>query len=239
NDKISQHQQRSYVSVDGESFFVIDSLEPTLAGNFGIRAEVTEGSSTGGGGGGGVPTISNVIADLVGDVLTVSGIVTNAGSLQGQLDLTLSDANGKTVFDTGAVLTNFSSATRSNFLYQVTNMAAYPSAVVATVVIINGQGTHSSPVSANFDNGDAGGPVINRVSYNSGLLQIVGGPFSGTLQLLVNDVQVAPPAKFRIKGGGSKLKIAASAKSLNLNSGPNRIRLLDNSLRSNIVVFNQ
>src|SRR5262249_31351451 len=155
----------------------------------------TEGGTAGGGGGGGTPTASNVIADLIGDVLTVSGIATNPGSLQGQLDLTLSDANGQTVFDTGAVSTNFSSVTRSNFLYQVTNMAAHPTAVVATVVITNSQGAHTSPVSANFDNADAGGPSINRVSYNSGVLQLVGSSFSGTLQLLVNDLQVAPPAK--------------------------------------------
>jgi hypothetical protein len=240
NDKISQHQQRSYVSTDGHTFFVIDALEPTLAGNFGIRAEVTEGSpgGGGGGGGGGVPSVSNVSADLVGDVLTVSGIATNTGSLQGQLDISLQDANGQTVFDTGAVSTNFSSATRSNFLYQIPGMAAHPAAVSASVMVMNGQGTKSSPVSASFAGADTGAPSITRISFNSGVLLVVGGQFSGTVQLFVNDLQVAPPAKIKIKGS-SKLKISASPKSLNLNSGPNRIRVLDNSLRSNLVVFNQ
>ena len=239
NDKVSQHQQRSYVSVDGQAFFVTDALEPTLGGNFGIRAEVTEGTTGGGGGGGGgTPTVSNVTADLVGDILTVAGIATNTGSLQGQLDIALQDANGQTVFDTGAVSTNFSSATRSNFLYQIPNMGVHPTAVSTSVTVMNGQGTKSSPVSASFAGADAGGPSINRLSFDSSVLLIVGGPFSGSVQLFVNDVQVAPPAKIKIKGS-SKLKISGSSKSLNLNSGPNRIRVLDNGLRSNIVVFNQ
>ena len=55
----------------------------------------------------------------------------------------------------------------------------------------------------------------------------------------VNGVQVAPPEKIRIKGGGSKFKIAASARNLNLIGGPNRIRVIDNGLRSNIFVFSQ
>jgi hypothetical protein len=238
NDKVSQHQQRSYVSVDGHTFFVIDALEPMLAGNFGIRAEVTEGTTGGGGGGGGVPSVSNVTADLVGDILTVAGIATNTGSLQGQLDISMQDANGQTVFDTGAVSTNFSSATRSNFLYQIPSMAAHPAAVSVSVMVMNGQGTKSSSVSASFAGADTGGPGITRISFNSGVLLVVGSQFSGTVQLYVNDVQVAPPAKIKIKGG-SKLKISASPKALNLNGGPNRIRVLDNGLRSNIIVFNQ
>jgi kumamolisin len=240
DDKVSPHQQRSYVSVDGNTFYVIDNLEPTLAGNFGIRAEVTEGTGGGGGGGGGgVPTLSSVTADLASNVLTISGIAANTGSLQGQLDVTLEDGNGQTVFDTGGVPTNFSSASRSNFLYQISTMASYPTAVSASVVVITGQNTRSSPVSANFGNADSGGPSITRVTFNSGVLQLVGGTFEGSLQLQVNGVQVAPPAKIKIKGGGSKLKIAASDKSLNLNSGPNRIRMIDNGLRSNIFVFSQ
>src|SRR5262249_26369464 len=152
----------------------------------------------------------------------------------GQLDLTLQDTNGQMVYDTGAISTNFSSPTRSNFLYQVTNMAGHPTAVSASVVIANSQGTKSSPVKANFDGADSGGPSINKVTFNGAVLQIVGDSFSGALQVLVNDVQVAPPTKIRIKGGGSKLKIAAPARTLNLNSGPNRIRVLENGLRSNI-----
>jgi hypothetical protein len=240
DDKVSPHQGRSYVSVDGTSFYVIDNLDPTLAGNLGIRAEVTEGgASGGGGGGGGVPTVSSLTADLIGNVLTVSGIASNTGSLQGQLDVRLEDINGQTVFDTGPVPTNFSSATRSNFLYQITTMAGYPTAISTSVVIITSQSTRSSPVSANFGNGDPGAPSISRTTFNSGVLQVVGGTFAGSLQLQVNGVQVAPPEKIKIKGGGAKLKIAASDKSLNLNSGSNRIRIIDNGLRSNIFVLTE
>jgi hypothetical protein len=42
--------------------------------------------------------------------------------------------------------------------------------------------------------------------------------------------------RIKIKGGDGKLKIPASSSDLNLVSGPNRIKILVNALRSNIFV---
>ena len=46
-DVTSASQGRSYTSNDGVNFFILDSISPDLAGNFGIRAVTTVGTATG------------------------------------------------------------------------------------------------------------------------------------------------------------------------------------------------
>ena len=231
--------QRSYVSVDGTNFFIIDNLNPPFPGNFGIRAEVTQGGGGSGGGGGspsGPPVVSNLSADLEGNVLTVIGTGTDSGASMTQLDITLEDASAHVVNDTGAVATNFGAGATSNFLYQFTNMGSFPSAVQASVVVIDSKGNRSTPVVANFGAGSPGGPAITSVTVNSAGMVIKGSSFSNGMQLEVNGILVAPPLVAKNKGG-VKLKITAKVKSLNLQTGPNRIQLISGSLKSNIFVF--
>ena len=233
-------QGRSYVSTDGSTFFVVDDVDPSLAGNFGIRAEVTEGGSGGGGGGGAgpsVPSVTNLTADLEGNILTLIGTGTDTGAAMTQLDITLQDGSGQTIDDTGPVSANFSASLTSNFLYQMTNMANFPAAVSATVVIIDTEGSRSSPRSSNFGNGDTGGPHIASVTLQSTGLTIAGGTFAKGVELEVNGQLVAPPLIVKVKGGGTKLKIAGKVKNLNINSGPNRIQLIQGGLKSNIFVL--
>jgi subtilase family serine protease len=228
---------RSYVSTDGTSFFVIDTLQPSLAGNFGMRAEVTEGGGSSGGGGKSTPVVSNLSADLEGNVLTLIGTGTDSGASMTQLEVTLQDATNQTVDDTGVISANFGLGATSNFLYQFTNMASFPTAVTATVVIVDSQGNRSTPVSANFGSGDPGGPHIGNVTMNSAGMVITGGTFASGIQLEVNGQLVAPPLSIKVKGGGVKLKITGKARNLNIVSGPNRIQLVAGSLKSNIFVF--
>src|ERR1700733_12032605 len=92
---------------------------------------------------------------------------------------------------------------------------------------------------ADFSQADPGGADILTAGLNSsnGPLVIEGFGFFEPTQLEVNGVIVGPPAPVKIKASGTKLKIAASAAALGLNSGPNRVRVLVNGLNSNIFVL--
>jgi hypothetical protein len=106
-------------------------------------------------------------------------------------------------------------------------------------VLIDSDGNGSAPAIADFGQADPGGPSIKNVILGSanGPLTIKGSGFSTPIQLEVNGVVAGAAVQIEIKGGGTKLKIAASASSLGLNSGANRIRVLVNGLRSNIFVL--
>ena len=83
--------------------------------------------------------------------------------------------------------------------------------------------------------GPAGGPTINNVVYNGAKLKIKGKGFTGTLQLEINGVVVAPPLGF--SNSSKKLQIKADAGTLNLHSGSNQIRVLNDGLPSDIFVL--
>ncbi|HYM00031.1 MAG TPA: hypothetical protein VEZ90_13845, partial [Blastocatellia bacterium] len=231
---------RSYVSTDGTTFAIIDDVDSTLAGNFGIRAEATVGGGGGGGGGStgdSTPSVSNLSGDLEGNILNISGTGTDSGGDVSQVQVTLQDAGGHTLTTVGPASFSLGSGATSNFIYQVPGMNSYPAAVSATLILIDSSGNRSTPVSANFGNADAGGPNIATVTMNSSSMQITGGPFSTPLQLEVNGVVVSRSPAIKIKAKGAKLKIVGTARTLNVNSGPNRIRLIENGKKSNIFVF--
>ncbi|HKV40371.1 MAG TPA: protease pro-enzyme activation domain-containing protein [Blastocatellia bacterium] len=233
-DQDSTRQERSYVSGDGISFSLIDTVQPNLAGNFGIRAEVTEGGTSVDS----TPSIGSLTADLEAGVLTLTGQATDSGDDLTQAEVTVQDASSKTVGDTGVFSATFGASSPVSFSLQVNSLNNFPSAVTATLVVIDLQGKRSTGVSAGFGGADAGGPRITSASGGgSSALLIRGGPFSGSLQIEINGKIVAPPPKIKVQGGGSKLKIAGSLATLNLKAGPNRIRVIKNGLKSNIFVL--
>jgi hypothetical protein len=82
------------------------------------------------------------------------------------------------------------------------------------------------------DEGDPGGPVLNKASYENSVMTIKGSGFSGSLQLEVNGSIVGPPRKIKVKGGGAKLKIGGTRSQLNLQTGDDRVRVIADGLRS-------
>ncbi|HWP42451.1 MAG TPA: NF038122 family metalloprotease, partial [Blastocatellia bacterium] len=89
------------------------------------------------------------------------------------------------------------------------------------------------------DAADPGAPTITKVSYNGKALVIKGQQITGELQVEVNFETVAPPLKVKPKASGKKAKVKGSQQQLNLQSGPNQVRLIRDGLRSNVAVLNQ
>ncbi|HYL99684.1 MAG TPA: hypothetical protein VEZ90_12075 [Blastocatellia bacterium] len=234
-DQTGFQGRRSYFSTDGAAFPLVDSLGSNIAGNFGIRAEIAETISAFGS----TPFAANVSADLEAGVLIITGTGTDNGSDMTSAEVTLVDDSGKTVGDTGRFSVNFGSATNLIFLLQVNDMNPLPTASVASVVIIDDAGNRSAPVNVDFGRADPDAPRLRNITRNSrGKLVITGkGGFSGSLQLEINGVIVAPPLPLR-KISGTTLTVNGSNSALNLSSGPNRVRVFSGNFKSNSFVFN-
>jgi hypothetical protein len=85
------------------------------------------------------------------------------------------------------------------------------------------------------DLASAAGPTITNAVYNGAKLKIKGKGFAGTLQVEINGMVVAPPLGF--SNSNKKLQIKADASTLNLHSGSNQIRVLNDGLPSDIFVL--
>jgi hypothetical protein len=81
--------------------------------------------------------------------------------------------------------------------------------------------------------------VVADVTFNSvrGKLTIRGSDLKGQVQFEVNGVLVPASVVLKPNRAGTRLKVKAEAGELGLVSGPNRVRLLKDGLRSNIFVL--
>src|SRR5262249_22438884 len=202
--------------------------------NYSVTATVTGGSS-----GSSTPAILNLAASLVGNTLTLKGTATDSGGDLSQANAVFVDGSGHAVGTTSPFPYNFGSVSASLFTITIGNMQSYPQAVSVTLTVIDSAANVSAPLTASFGNADPGGPTVNSVTFDgrNNVMIIKGDGFTGNLQLEINGMIVAPPPKIKLKGRGTKLKIAGSGSDLNLKNGPNRLRMLNDGLHSNILVL--
>jgi hypothetical protein len=217
------------------TYYVAVANCATSTMNYSVTATVSGGGS----GGDSTPSIVTLSASLAGNTLTLKGTAADSGGDLTEANAVFVDGAGHALGTTSPFQYNFGSVSSSLFTIAIGNMQNFPQAVSVRLTVIDSSGNASAPVTASFGNADPGGPTINSVSFDGrdNLTIVKGAGFAGQLQLEVNGVIVAPPVKIKVKGGGSKLKIAGSGPDLNLKNGPNRVRVINNGLNSNIVVL--
>jgi hypothetical protein len=182
------------------------------------------------------PSITTLSADLNGDTLTLTGTAMDAGGDIASATVTLLDSSNAVVNKFNPIPVSFGTSQAVNISLQVQGISAFPQAVMASLVLIDSQGISSTAVTADFSHGDPGAAVLTSASYDGSVLLVKGSGFTAPVQAEVNGTVVAPPLKAKVKGD-TKIKISGSASDLNLKSGFNRVRVVENSARSNLVVF--
>jgi subtilase family serine protease len=198
-----------------------------LARNFGVIAA-----------GNNPPLITSLAASLKGDVLTLTGTATDLDGDIVQAQSRTFNASGGLVGQTEVFNVSLGSTSSVSFVIPLSGLNGFPTAVRASLILIDTRTNRSAEAIANFGQPDPGGPNISNAAYDAdgGVLTIKGPGFGDQLQLEVNGVVVAPPPRIKIKGGGTKLKITGSLGDLNLRSAANRVVIVSGGLRSNILV---
>jgi len=216
------------------TYFIAVGNCTTSTLNYSVTGTVTGGTS-----GDSTPAIVSLTASLTGNTLTLKGSATDSGGDLNQANAVFLDGGGHALGTTSPFPYGFGSTAQSNFTITIGNMQSFPQAVAVSLSVIDSSGNFSAPVTANFANADQGGPTVNSVTFDgrSNLMIVKGAGFTGQLQLEINGVIVAPPVKIKVKAGGTKLKIPGSGPDLNLKNGPNRLRMVNDGLHSNIVVL--
>ena len=220
----------------GEYFIAVGNCS-TSALNFTLTASITQGAINS------TPSVTGLSASLDGDTLTVTGTAQDAGGDMTEVDVIFMDGAGKVLGTTTPFQYPFGTATSVAFNVTVQGMENFLPALQISFSVLDGQGNVSPAVVASFANGDPNGPQLSSITFDGlhSLMVITGSGFKAPIQVEVNGVIVAPPLKAKIKGGskkkgGTKLKIPGTGPNLNLQNGFNRIRVISNGQRSQLVV---
>jgi hypothetical protein len=188
------------------------------------------------------PKISALASRLTGNTLEITGTATAGIDALSQATIELLDAGGAVVGTLNAasidVLKAPAAAVEFDFVVTFTGLEAFPTATQSRLTLVDADENTSEAVASGFGAGDTGAPQITAASYKTAKSKIAltGNGFSTQVQLEINGVVVAPPLAVKSKNA-RKLNVKATVAQLNLNAGPNRVRVLSGNLQSNIFVM--
>ena len=116
-------------------------------------------------------------------------------------------------------------------------MSAIPTALHASLILIDRDGNRSPEVTVDFSRPEAGGLIVSSATFDGERLTIRTSGVAENLEVEINGRVVAPPQGIKVKGSGSKLSIKGDATRLGLQRGANRIRVKNAHGLSNIFIF--
>jgi hypothetical protein len=122
------------------------------------------------------------------------------------------------------------------FSVELSDMSRFAEAVAIAFTVIDSKDNRSNIEEADFSGGDAGGPKLSSVSFKRDKLTVKGKRFTGAIQLEINGTLVGESSSLQANSSGKKLVVSASSQELNLRNGANRVRVICDGLRSNILI---
>jgi hypothetical protein len=212
----------------GTYYIAVANYGPGPA-SFNVTATIAGGT-----GGNRVPVINSLQAELTDDVVTMTGVAADSDGDIVQAQASLLDQAGQVVGQTAPFDVSFGSSTAINFTLTVNNIKSVPAAMQVSLTLIDRRGNRSAAKTADFSGGDQGGATLSNASYNGSKLTIKGGGFANQVLLEVNGRVVS----LSQSSGNRKLKVKGDSSRLNLRAGPNRLRVFNGNLRSNLFVLN-
>jgi hypothetical protein len=182
------------------------------------------------------PALKTLAGDLSGDVLTLSGTLSDLDGDVVQAQLDMLDEKGRVTGQTAPFAVDFGVPTSQFFNFSVHQMSGQPAVTQVRVTLIDTHGNKSKPMVADFSSGDTGGPRLTAASYKAGTLSVKGKKFGDQPQIEVNGVLVTPALGYD-NVSPKKAAVSGDIDQLHLKTGANRIRIISNGLRSNLLVL--
>src|SRR5262249_37413492 len=131
---------------------------------------------------------------------------------------------------------DFGIPTTQFFNFTVPGLHASPAATQIRLTLIDTNGNKSKAMVADFSGGDTGRPRLTTAVYKQGSFSLKGKKFGDQPQIEVNGTVITPPFGFS-NLTPKKVSMNGEAAALQLQPGPNRIRVISNGLRSNLLVI--
>lgn len=182
------------------------------------------------------PTLKSLAGDLNGNVLTLSGTLNDVDGDVVQAQLDMLDAKGRVLGQTAPFAVDFGIPTTQFFSFTVQQMGSIPAVTQVRTTLIDTNGNKSKSMVTGFTGGDTGGPRLTSANYKKEILSLKGKKFGDQPQIEINGTIITPPFGFS-NISPKKIAIGGQAADLHLQTGPNRIRVISNGLRSNLLVI--
>jgi hypothetical protein len=181
------------------------------------------------------PSISSLNADLNGDILTLNVLGSDPDGDVVKAKLTLFDDKDRVVGETSAFDVDAGVPSGVVLRVDAPGLGGVPAALQAGLTLIDTRDNQSKMIVGDFSAGDKGGPKIKSAEYRSGKLIIKGKKLGGQAEIEVNSSLIL--ASFGVTATNKKIEVKAPEASLSIHPGPNRIRVINGGLRSNIIVM--
>ena len=205
--------------------------------DFTITATVTGGNASGTGNR--APVVFNIKPNLEGDALRLDYSAIDRDGDFAAAEVNVLDEAGRAVNPVTSSSINFDNTTRVESQLTITGLGRIPTALRATLVLIDRAGNRSAETIVDFSKAQTGGLALSGVSFDGAKLKLNVRGVATNLELEINGQIVAPPRKIKTNGSGSKVTIKGRAEQLALKPGANRIRVKNINGWSNIFIFNK
>ena len=184
---------------------------------------------------GGIETVPEPVelqGRIDGDALTLTGVAVNVGGVGLQARVRLLDGAGALITEYPPTNSAPDAFPLSAYTFRLSGLSRARAAEKASITFVDTLGNSSITLTKGILDGDSGGPALTQASLNEGLITVKGKRLIGQLSIEVNGVVVASVTN----NSNKKLKVAAAG--LNLDRGPNRLRVIKDGLASNILLLN-
>lgn len=182
------------------------------------------------------PEIGELSGRMQDDALAITGLAVN-------IEQDTIDAQLELLDDSGAVLAEYpltsfdpGEVSIAEVALLFTGINQWRGATHASLTLLDGLGHRGATLTTGILKGDSSGPNLVTLTFNGSVLKIKAKRMSDQLSLEVNG-QSVPILSVTMKGT-KKAQVAATAAELQLSSGPNRVRVISNGLRSNALILN-
>lgn len=214
----------------GTYFIAIANFGPGDA-DFTLTATVTGGVNSR------APAIFNVRPRLEGDVLDLTYAAIDLEGDVVKAEVSILDEAGRAVGQPSSFAISSGNSTRIESQISIGGLNVIPTALRASLVLIDRVGNRSPEAVVDFSRPDAGGLAVSSASFDGERLTIRTSGVAESLEVEINGRVVAPPRAIKVKGSGGKLIVKGDAGQLGLQRGANRIRVKNIHGWSNILIF--
>jgi hypothetical protein len=184
------------------------------------------------------PAVFNIRPQLEGDTLRLDYAAIDCDGDFAMAEVNMLDEAGHAVSPVSNSAINFGNEIWVESQLAISGLSAIPTALRASVILIDRAGNRSAETTVDFSKAQAGGLALLSASFDGSKLKLNVRGLATNLELEINGHLVAPPRKIKATKQGSKLTIKGHDGQLALERGANRIRIKNVNGWSNILILN-
>lgn len=181
------------------------------------------------------PEVGEISGGMQDDALTITGLAVNIENDTIDAQLKLLDDSGVVLGEYPIASFNPGEVSIAEFALRFDGINQWRGATQASLTLLDGLSNRGGTLRTGILKGEPGAPTLLNLSFDGSVLRIKGKRLGEGFSLEVNGAPVGV-SNVTLKGV-KKAQVTATVVELQLSSGPNRVRIISNGLRSNALIL--